>query len=869
MTRPPEPTPSPPQRIVLKFGGSSVSSRSTWNTILAVVTELRNQGHHVLVVHSALAGVTNLLEALPDRSRDGDPQEILDALTSRHMLLAQELGVDGPALLDSELQQLQRIAAGVALLDEVTPRIRARILAFGERMATVLGAAFLKDQGLAVDWLDARELLTSEAGRPAGTAAHWLSAECSSDLDPELSRRLDELPGVALTQGFTARDTHEDTVVLGRGGSDTAAAYLAGGWGADRLEIWSDVPGMFTADPRLVPGARLLRKLGYQEAQEISTTGSKVLHPRCVPAVRSRGIPIHLRSTLDPSLPGTIIGPDPDSGPAQVKAISWKSEVVLVSMETVGMWHEVGFLARAFQVFEEVGLSVDLVSTSETNVTVSLDPRANLLEGWVLDRLVEGLTPICRVQVIRPCAAVSLVGNRIRGLLHRLGPALQAFEEHRIHLVSQAASDLNLTVVVDEDQAERLVRQLHSLLISGAAQPEVFGPTWQELLRNGATAAPPRPRWWRVKQDDLVALCRDHGAAYAYHLPTVATQLRTLMEIPQVDRVFYAMKANAHPAILRTLVDGGGGLECVSQGELEHVQKCCPHLPPQRLIFTPNFAPREEYVFALDRGIPVTLDALHPLQHWGQLFQGREVFLRMDPGWGSGHHEKVVTGGRHSKFGIPFFELDELLQLVDRHDIRVVGLHTHSGSGILAPDHWGRVGETLAGQAHRFPHLRALNLGGGLGVPEKPGQEELDLPQLATGLATVKEAYPGLELWLEPGRFLVAEAGVLLAQVTQVKGKGEIRYVGLATGMNSLLRPALYGAFHEIVNLTRLDEPGASVVQVVGPICESGDRLGSDRLLPETREGDVLLVATAGAYGRVMGSRYNLREPAPEFALQE
>jgi diaminopimelate decarboxylase/aspartate kinase len=155
--------------------------------------------------------------------------------------------------------------------------------------------------------------------------------------------------------------------------------------------------------------------------------------------------------------------------------------VVLVSMETLGMWQEVGFLARAFAVFRDQGLSVDLVSTSETNVTVSLDPKATLLDDRALEQLQGALTRFCRVQIIRPCAAVSLVGSRIRDLLYGMGSAMKAFEGHRIHLVTQAASDLNFTLVVDEDGSDRLVRDLHALLIPTAEDPEIFGPSWEEL----------------------------------------------------------------------------------------------------------------------------------------------------------------------------------------------------------------------------------------------------------------------------------------------------------------------------------------------------------------------------------------------------
>ena len=160
--------------------------------------------------------------------------------------------------------------------------------------------------------------------------------------------------------------------------------------------------------------------------------------------------------------------------------------------------------------------------------------------------------------------------------------------------------------------------------------------------------------------------------------------------------------------------------------------------------------------------------------------------------------------------------------------------------------------------------MKVIDLGGGLGVAEKPGESGLDVSEFSAMIAETLPA-DGPECWIEPGRFLIARAGVLLAQVTQLKGKGEIQYVGVATGMNSLIRPALYGAYHEIVNLTQLDQPRTQLANVVGPICETGDILGLDRLLPECREGDVLLIANAGAYGSAMSSRYNLREPAEEL----
>ncbi len=473
-------------RIVLKFGGTSVSSRKGWDTIAGLVEERLALGHRILIVHSALAGITDMLERLPDEALEGRHSSLLDRLTERHFDLCGQLELDGPTLLGEELAELRKAAEGVALLEEFTPRVRARILAFGESLSTRMGAAFLVSMGHPVEWLDAGTLLRAVVTDRQSGSAIWLSAECDPDLEPAVRDRLDALSGVGLTQGFTARTEPGEPVVLGRGGSDTAAAYLAGKWGADRLEIWSDVPGMFSADPRLVPSARLLKRLNYHEAQEITTTGSGVVHPRAIRALRDSGIPIHLKSTMDLGSPSTVIEPNGTTGAPQVKAISWKGKVVLVSMETLGMWHEIGFLARAFAVFKEQGISVDLVSTSETNVTVSLDSKATLLDKEKLAAVREGLSRFCRVQVIRPCTAVSLVGSRIRELLHRMGPVMEVFEGHRIHLVSQAASDLNFTVVVDEEGTDRLVRRLHDLLIPRSAESEVFGPSWEELSRVGA-----------------------------------------------------------------------------------------------------------------------------------------------------------------------------------------------------------------------------------------------------------------------------------------------------------------------------------------------------------------------------------------------
>lgn len=863
-----------PSWVVLKFGGTSVSTPERWATIAELTRQRMSEGSEglrPLVVCSALSGISNQLEALLGLAVQDRHEEALAAILARHLELGKGLGVDASELLRADFEELSRLALAASLLREAGPALKARVMAFGELMSTRLGAAFLSSRGIGTTWHDARESLIAREDPSAQGPRAYLSATCDFDRDEELIERLSGFPGEAvITQGFIARNREGQTVLLGRGGSDTSAAYFAARLGAARCEIWTDVPGLFTANPALIPSARLLRALTYEEAQEIAGMGAKVLHPRAIAPCQRHGIPLHVLSTDRPDIPGTVISASGPAGGPQVKAVSSRNGLTLVSLETVGMWQQVGFLARAFEAFARHGLSVDSVSTSETNVTVTLDPQANTLEPAVLTALLEDLSAFCAPRVVAPASSLSLVGRGIRAILHELGPVLEVFEELKVYLLTQAANDLNLTFVVDEEQSERLVRQLHGLLFAqrGGEGP-LFGPSWSELF--GAAeeeeAASLSVEWWRARRAELVGFATSRGPVYAYDAGTLRARAQALRSLDAVSRVFYSVKANNHPDVLRTFHEEGLGFECVSAAELDHVRSVLPGLEGSRLLFTPNFAPREEYVHGFEVGAQVTLDNLHPLVHWPEVFRDREVFLRLDPGRGRGHHSHVRTAGAQSKFGLAPEQLAEIQPLLQACGARVVGLHAHSGSGVRTAEAWSEVAIFLASAAERFPGVRVLDLGGGLGVPERPGQVPLDLEALGDLLRRFKAADRRFELWLEPGRFLVAEAGVLLARVTQVKRKGEVVYVGLETGMNSLIRPPLYGAYHPIVNLSRLEEPATWTVHVVGPICETGDILGRSRRLPPTSEGDVLLIANAGAYGRVMSSRYNLREPAGEVLL--
>ena len=851
------------RQLVTKFGGTSVSSRETWEHIAAITRKHISSGVQPVIVCSALTQASNKLEKLIEAALLDEHHSLQAELTSNYLQLASELDVS-PDLIHLDLQQLQQWLTGIALLREAPAKTQAQILSLGEIMMTRLGHAFLQQQGINCLWLDVREILVATP-IPGGDTVNYLAARGNCDANPKLARQFAENGAEAIiTQGFIASNPQGDTVLLGRGGSDTSAALLAAILDASACEIWTDVPGIYTANPHQLPHARLLKQLNYDEAQEIASMGAKVLHPNCLPPVRRAGIPMIVKYTCMPEHSGTLITKDSDDNAPPIKSVLVKHSITLISIDTLNMWQQVGFLADVFTKFKEHGFSVDLLSSSEFNVTLSLDSNAKLRDRHALDALITDLNRFCRAKIIEPCSAVSLVGHHIRTVLPQLGPTLEVFEAKKVYLMSLASNDLNLTFVVDESQADKLCQQLHNLLIENNPQSFYYSKSWHEEFGNPSVRKTP---WWESARENLLDIGATHSPCYVYNSQTLADKADELLGLRSIDQLFYAIKANPHPGILQTLFSKHIGFECVSINELNHVLDLFPTIDKHRLLFTPNFAAKSEYEYALSLGCYVTLDSIYPLENWAELFRGKSIILRIDPGCGAGHHKFVCTGGNESKFGITQEDLDHVSALTTQHNIQVIGLHAHSGSGILSPELWQQTALMLAAEIERFPDVKIINLGGGLGIVDKPGQQALDMAALDVSLMGVKTRYPQLSFWLEPGRFFVAESGVILAKVTQCKEKGKVHFVGIETGMNSLIRPALYGAYHDIVNLSRLTQEKTGFAHIVGPICESSDTLGYDRLLPDTQENDIILIANTGAYGHCMSSSYNLRPPAEEILI--
>jgi len=852
--------------IVLKFGGSSVSNLKNWKNISEIMKKRKTEATKVVVVCSAIRGISDKLEKLIDNILKSDFKESLKEIKTIHYKLAKELGIDGPEILEKEFDILERILFGATYLQEKGPKTTAKVMAFGEILLTMLGEKFLKTQGHKVYWLDAREAMTTRDPENFPDWKRFLQASCNFDPDKKLMESLmGEKGNIIITQGFIGKTPSGETALLGRGGSDTSASYFATKLNASRLEIWTDVPGMYTINPFLVSQARILKKLTYIEAQEMATTGAKVLHPRCIGPVMKYQIPLEILCTQKPNLAGTLVsGANEDSGTG-VKAISVRKNISLISVENLEMWQEVGFLARLFVKFQDHGISIDLLSTSESTVTVSIDPSPHDDFEEQLKMLLEDLGKLGKTTMITSCVAITLVGNNIRSILYKLSPVLKIFEEKKIYLLSQAANDLNLSFVIDQEGHEKIVNNLHQQLFDTSYENETFGPTWLEEFGESIKE---KDSWWKSKKAKLIEIAKKEKSAYVYFGPNLLNQVKKIKGVKSVNKLFYSIKANSHPEVLKLIYGNGVGLECVSIEELKFIENLFPDLDNERVLFTPNFSGKEEYQYALNKKYFVTVDNGFSLKEWPSIFKNQKIFLRIDPGKGRGHHTHVQTAGNQSKFGLSPENLLELLPLISKSKVSVIGLHAHAGSGITTPEHWREVALFLCQLAEKFPEVKYLNLGGGLSVPMRPSENEFNLELLEKEIQAVADLYPNYKFILEPGRFFVATSGVLISEVTQIKTKGQINYVGIHTGMNSLIRPSLYGSYHHIVNLSRLGSPAVISANIVGPICETGDILGLSRPLPKTEEGDIMLIDCAGAYGRVMSSEYNKRLPAKEIFLK-
>ncbi|MBS7635008.1 diaminopimelate decarboxylase [Candidatus Bathyarchaeota archaeon] len=343
-------------------------------------------------------------------------------------------------------------------------------------------------------------------------------------------------------------------------------------------------------------------------------------------------------------------------------------------------------------------------------------------------------------------------------------------------------------------------------------------------------------------------------------------------------RIYYSAKANTNIAVLKILTDEGAYLDAVSPGEVFLALKS--GFQSDKILFTGTSVRDDELKFLINSGVTINIDSLSQLKRLLNFYIPKILSVRVNPEIGAGHHEHVITAGRNSKFGIWETDVVEAYNIALKAGLEKFGIHMHIGSGILEIEPFLLAAEKLLKIAQNIHEKLGLtfefiDFGGGLGVPYRPEDKPLDLNSFAERMLNlfkcrIEEYHLGEPYFcLEPGRFIVCDAGILLTRVNTLKVTPFKKFIGVDAGFNTLIRPAMYGSYHPIVVANRLHEQEEDVYDVVGPLCESGDILARDRKLPKVFEGDLLAILNAGAYGFSMSSQYNSRPRCAEVLVNK
>ncbi|UCB44506.1 MAG: diaminopimelate decarboxylase [Spirochaetota bacterium] len=366
---------------------------------------------------------------------------------------------------------------------------------------------------------------------------------------------------------------------------------------------------------------------------------------------------------------------------------------------------------------------------------------------------------------------------------------------------------------------------------------------------------------------------------YVYEEATIRERAREIQNaIDYVPKqVKYSCKANTNIEIMKIIKEEGLGIDTVSRGEVFASLEA--GFDPSQILFTANNVSWDEVEYALSKDILINIDSLSQMEQFGKRYPGGEITVRINPNIGAGHHNHCITGGPESKFGVNYDRVADIKRIAKEYGLIIRGVHQHIGSGILDPEKFIMAMKVLLDVARNIDGLDFIDFGGGIGVPYRDSEERIDIELLGGKITEefekfCKEYGKSVILIIEPGRYLVAESGFLLATVIAVKNESNHRFVGIDTGFNHLVRPAMYGSYHEILHAGNAH--GESTLQTVaGNLCESGDTFTRDeegivdRDLPVFNEGDVVCICTAGAYGYSMASQYNSRPRPAEVLVHE
>jgi aspartate kinase len=442
--------------IVAKFGGTSVGDAGAIERTATIVRERLSR--QPVVVVSALAGTTNALLDIAAQAARGQfivAIRGIEALRERHLAVAEALlgrgaeGTEVAAEVSALFDELAHLGEALSVLGDVSARSLDAVAAYGERLSSPIVAAAFAQRGIPATWVDARRVMVTDgAFGKARPIAEGIAAAAREHLLPLV--REGRVPVLGGYIGATADGT---TTTLGRGGSDYSAALFGAALDAEAIEIWTDVDGMLTADPRVVPAARLIEHIRFDEAAELASFGAKVLHPSTIAPAVQRSIPVYIYNSHRPQASGTRI--TFDAPRLSVRAVAGRANIVMVNVKSSAMLGTPGVVRGIFSVFERHQLSVDVIATSEVSVSVTLDAELHL------DDVLSELRGFGDVTVQRGRGIVAIVGAGLGGHTPTMARALGALGDLRVQMCSLSASAINLTIIVDGDQVHEAMRRLH------------------------------------------------------------------------------------------------------------------------------------------------------------------------------------------------------------------------------------------------------------------------------------------------------------------------------------------------------------------------------------------------------------------------
>jgi aspartate kinase len=448
---------------VLKFGGTSVGDAEAIGRLVRHVSTAHERGGAVVVV-SALSGITDRLLQLAASAAAGDEAATgsgVADLQERHLAVAREVAPHSPELLDvvgREVAELRNLLHAVATLRDASPRTRDAIAAFGELLSSRIVEAACREAGLPAAWVDARRvLITNDTFGCALPLMDDVSMAVAQHLAPLVAERR-----VPIVGGYVGATTAGVTTTLGRGGSDYSAAILGAALEVAEIQIWTDVDGMMTADPRVVPSTHVVPRLSFEEASELAYFGAKVLHPSTILPAVAKSIPVRILNSRRFEGAGTLITASSHVDDP-LAALACKRHVTVVDITSTRMLMAHGFLRRVFEVFERCRTSIDVVSTSEVSISVTVDDSSRL------DQLVEELSAFAEVRVEHDMAILCAVGDGLRRDPRLATRILGSLENFPLRMVSQAASRRNVTVVLHDAAAAAAMIHLHDTFFSRAA----------------------------------------------------------------------------------------------------------------------------------------------------------------------------------------------------------------------------------------------------------------------------------------------------------------------------------------------------------------------------------------------------------------